>query len=310
MPKSRHLRDFIAIANSRSLRSAATSLGLTQPAISRSLQELEEELGVPLVVRHARGVVLTPAGEKFLVRAQIATESIRRGCEEARQFQGDLSGTVSVSISSAAVLGMLPMAYPQFRRAWPSINVRFVDGNFPVIEPQLRDGELDFYIGPRPERELGSGYSIQRVADNERVIMGRKGHPLAAATSLADLVDAEWVVSAIRDKVEQEFEEVFSANGLPSPAVRTRAESMLVLVVLIATTDALVLLPKVWATNALFSGIVQQIFVRETLVAPDIVQMHSSNFPLTPAAEHLAVLLQRAAGTPFTGATGPGLPQL
>lgn len=310
MPKSRHLRDFIAIANSRSLRSAATSLGLTQPAISRSLQELEEELGVPLVVRHARGVVLTPAGEKFLVRAQIATESIRRGCEEARQFQGDLSGTVSVSISSAAVLGMLPMAYPQFRRAWPSINVRFVDGNFPVIEPQLRDGELDFYIGPRPERELGSGYSIQRVADNERVIMGRKGHPLAAATSLADLVDAEWVVSAIRDKVEQEFEEVFSANGLPSPAVRTRAESMLVLVVLIATTDALVLLPKVWATNALFSGIVQQIFVREALVAPDIVQMHSSNFPLTPAAEHLAVLLQRAAGTPFTGATGPGLPQL
>eukprot|EP01031_Cornospumella_fuschlensis_P006796 gene6796-8452_t len=74
MPKSRHLRDFIAIAHSRSLRAAATSLGLTQPAISRSLQELEEELGVPLFERHARGVLLTPAGEKFLVRAQIATE--------------------------------------------------------------------------------------------------------------------------------------------------------------------------------------------------------------------------------------------
>lgn len=304
MPKSRHLRDFIAIAHSRSLRAAATSLGLTQPAISRSLQELEEELGVPLFERHARGVVLTPAGEKFLVRAQIATESIRRGCEEARQFQGDLSGTVSVSISSAVVLGMLPLAYPQFRKAWPSINVRFVDGNFPVIEPKLRDGELDFYVGPRPERELGSGYSVLRIADNERVIMGRKGHPLSGATSLAELVDAEWVVSAIRDRVEQEFEEVFSAHGLPSPAVRTRAESMLVLVVLIATTDALVLLPKVWATNELFGGMVEQLNVSENLAAPDIVQMHSSQFPLTPAAEHLALLLQRAAGTPFTGAGG------
>lgn len=304
MPKSRHLRDFIAIAHSRSLRAAATSLGLTQPAISRSLQELEEELGVPLFERHARGVVLTPAGDKFLVRAQIATESIRRGCEEARQFQGDLSGSVSVSISSAAILGMLPLAYPQFRKAWPSINVRFVDGNFPVIEPKLRDGELDFYMGPRPERELGSGYSVMRISGNERVIMGRRGHPLAGATSLADLVDAEWVVSAIRDRVEEEFEEVFSAHGLPSPAVRTRAESMLVLVVLIATTDALVLLPKVWANHELFGGMVEQLSVRETLAAPDIVQMHSAHFPLTPAAEHLSLLLQRAAGTPFS-APGP-----
>ncbi len=304
MPKSRHLRDFIAIANSRSLRSAATSLGLTQPAVSRSLQELEEELGVPLFERHARGVVLTPAGEKFLVRAQIATESIRRGCEEARQFQGDLRGTVSVSISSAAVLGMLPYAYPQFRQAWPSISVRFVEGHFPMIEPKLRDGELDFYIGPRPERELG-GYSVQRILGNERVIMARKGHPRAGATSLSELVDAEWLIAGIRDRVEEEFEEVFSAHGLQSPAVRTRAESMLVLVVLVATTDALVLLPRVWASNPLFAAIVEELPVSETLEAPDIVQVHSTRFPLTPAAENFSTLLQRAAGRPFTGAGAP-----
>ena len=289
----------MAIASSRSLRSAATSLGLTQPAISRSLQELEEELGVPLFERHARGVVLTPAGEKFLVRAQIATESIRRGCEEARQFQGDLRGTVSVSLSSAAVLGLLPHAYPQFRKAWPAITVRFVEGQFPIIEPKLRDGELDFYVGPRPEKELGSGYSVQRIADNERVVMARKGHPLANAKSLADLVDAEWLIVGLRDRVEEEFEEVFSAYGLASPAVRTRAESMLVLIALLATTDALVFLPKVWSDSPLFNGVLESLAIREKLAAPEIVQMHSLRFPLTPAAEHLSQLLQRAAGTPF-----------
>ena len=299
MPKHRHLRDFMAIASSRSLRAAATSLGLTQPAVSRSLQELEEELGVPLFERHTRGVVLTPAGEKYFIRAQVATESLRRGHEEARQHRGDLTGTVSVSLSSAVVLGLLPFAYPQFRKAWPAISVRFVEGQFPLVEPRLRGGELDFYVGPRPERELGKGYAVQHLADNERVVMARKGHPLSGVKNLAELVDAEWLIAGLRDRVEEEFEEVFSAWGLPSPAVRTRAESMLVLAVLLATTDALVFVPRVWATNPLFNGSLQEIAVVEKLAAPEIVQMHSLQFPLTPAAEHLALLLQRAAGKPF-----------
>jgi LysR family transcriptional regulator, regulator of abg operon len=296
MPKSRHLRDFIAIAQSRSLRSAAASLGLTQPAISRSLQELEEELGVPLFERHAKGVKLTAAGDKFLVRAQIASESVRRGLEEARQFQGDLSGSVAVSMSSAPALGLLPYAYPLFRKAWPDISLRFTEGQFHTIEPRLRSGELDFYAGPRPERAVGSGYAVQIISTNERVVMARRDHPLSAAKKLSALVKAEWLIAGLRDKVEEEFEEVFSKHGLPSPAVRTRAESMLVLMSLLATTDGLAFLPKVWATSALFQGTLQVIGIAEKLAAPDIVQMHSSRFPLTPAAAHLSLLLQRAAG--------------
>jgi LysR family transcriptional regulator, regulator of abg operon len=296
MPKSRHLRDFIAIATSRSLRSAAASLGLTQPAISRSLQELEEELGVSLVERHAKGVALTPAGDKFLVRARIATESIRRGCEEAKQFQGNLSGTLAVSLSSAPALGLLPYSYPRFRKDWPAIRLRFVEGQFPMIEPRLRDGELDFYVGPHPERALGNSYSVKRLSSNERVIMARKGHPMSGAKNLTELAGQEWLIAGLRDRVEEEFEEVFSAHGLPSPPVHTRAESMLVLVALLATSDALVFLPKVWATSKLFTHTLEAITVAETLAAPDIVIMHPSRFPLTPAAEHLSVLLQRAAG--------------
>lgn len=98
---------------------------------------------------------------------------------------------------------------------------------------------------------------------------------------------------------DEEFEEVFSPWGLPIPAVRTRAESMLVLAVLLATTDALVFVPRVWATNPMFNGSLQEIAVNERLAAPEIVQMSSLQFPLTPAAEHLALSLQPAAGKPF-----------
>ena len=295
MPKLHHLRDFVAIARTHSVRSAARTLRLSQPALTRSLQELETELGVSLVERHARGVVLTPAGERFLVRAQAALEEVRRGCEEAGQLRGELQGNVAVALSSAPVLSLLPQAYPAFRREWPAVRLRFVEGLFPAIEPMLRDGRLDFYMGPRPESQLSSSYQVTLVHRNERVVLARRGHPLRDAGSLQALLEAEWIVTGLREHLEAEFEEQFSVLDLRSPRVVTIAESMMALLSLLATTDGLAFLPRQWADTPLFSHLLQPIAVRETLFAPDIVQVSRASLPLTPAAERLSVLLHRAA---------------
>ena len=302
MPKFHHLRDFVAIARSQSARSAARTLGLTQPALTRSLQELEHEIGASLFERHARGMTLTPAGERFLVRAQAALEEVRRGFEEAGQSRGVMQGNVSVALSSAPVLVLLPLAYPNFRRECPQIRLRFVEGLFPAVEPALRDGRLDFYMGPRPERALGHSYRVDLVFANERVVLARKGHPLRAARSMKDLVDAEWIVTGLRERIELEFEEQFLALGLKSPVVVTVAESMLALLALLCSTDALAFLPRQWADTPFFKNVVEPIKVREPLMAPDIVQVSRAQLPLTPAAERLSVLLQRAAGKPYSRA--------
>lgn len=297
MLKHRHLRDFLAIAHASSLRSAALALGLTQPAISRSLQELEKDIGTALFERHARGVVLTPAGEKFLYRAQSAMQSIRRGYDDVRQFKGDMRGSVSVALSSASVLGLLPYAYPRFRKLMPEVSLRIVEGQFSAIEPRLRDGQLDFYIGPAGSAE-GGAYHLQHIDNNERFVMARNDHPLRHARSLAELAQSgtEWLISGLHERVELEFEEVFSVHALPSPAVRTRAESTLIMMTLLANTDALAILPKAWAFSSLFKHLVGVIPIQERLAAPDLVQVWSHHFPLTPAAEQLSLLLQRAAG--------------
>ena len=302
MLKHRHLRDFLAIAQAHSLRRAAATLGLTQPAISRSLQELEKDLGVALFKRHARGVELTAAGEKFLYRAQGAMESIRRGYDDVRQVQGDMSGSVAVALSSASVLGLLPYAYPRFRRALPAVRLRIVEGQFSTIAAQLRDGRLDFYIGP-PGNADGASYHMQHIMGNQRFVMARKDHPLQNARSLAELAaaQAEWLIVGLHEKVEREFEEVFSAHSLPSPAVRTLAESMLIVVTLLAATDALAIMPKVLALSPLFKDQLKAIPIREELAAPDLVQVWSARFPLTPAAEQFSLLLQRAAAQPYLG---------
>ena len=299
MPKFHHLRDFVAIARAKSARSAARSLGLTQPALTRSLQELELEIGASLFDRHARGMLLTPAGERFLVRAQAALEEVRRGFEEANQAAGVMQGSVTVALASAPVLGMLPQAYPQFRRTCPDVKLRIVEGLFPAAEPMLRDGRLDFYLGPQPEQSLGHGYRVDLLFANPRVVMARKGHPLRCAHSLQQLLAAEWIVTGLRERLEQEFEEQFTALGLPSPRVTTVAESMLALLALLCSTDALAFLPQQWADTPLFKTLLEPITVREPLTGPDIVQLSRAGLPLTPAAEALSVLLRRAAGQPF-----------
>ena len=299
MPKFHHLRDFVAIARAESVRSAARSLGLTQPALTRSLRELEQEVGGALCERHARGVALTPLGERFLVRAQASLEELRRGMEEARQLTGHMQGHVAVALSSVPVLTTLPTAFSEFRKACPDVRLRIVEGLFPAIEPLLRDGRLDFYLGPRPERTLGSGYAIDLMFKNERVVLARKNHPLNNARSIKDLLDAQWLVTGLRERLEQEFEEQFTDLGLETPRSFTVVESMLALLTLVSTTDALAFLPRQWADTALFKHLVQPIAVRESLIAPDIVQITRARMPLTPAAEKFAVLLQRAAGKPY-----------
>ena len=299
MPKFHHLRDFVAIARARSARGAARTLGLSQPALTRSLQELEQEIGTNLFERHARGMTLTPAGERFLQRAQAALEELRRGFEEAGQALGATQGSVTVALASAPVLVMLPLAYPQFRRAWPGVKLRIVEGLFPAAEPLLRDGRLDFYIGPRPERALVQGYRMDTLFANRRLVMARIGHPLGTARSLRDLLSAEWIVTGLRERLEQEFEEQFTALGLPSPRMGTVAESMLALVALLCSTDALAFLPHQWADAPMFKHLLAPIDVLEPLTGPDIVQVSRAGLPLTPAADALSVLLQRAAGQPF-----------
>lgn len=304
MPKFHHLRDFAAIARAGSVRSAARNLGLTQPALTRSLRELEQEIGGSLCERHARGVVLTPLGERFLVRAQASLEELRRGMEEATQLTGHMQGNVAVALSSVPVLTTLPKAFSAFREACPDVRLRIVEGLFPAIEPQLRDGRLDFYIGPRPERALGASYRIDLMFKNERVVLARKNHPLRNARSVGALLGAEWVVTGLRERLEQEFEEQFTDLGLEMPRAFTIVESMLALVTMVSSTDVLAFLPRQWADTPLFRDLVEPIPVTDTLFAPDIVQITRSRMPLTPAAEKFSVLLQRAAGKPYRRKTG------
>ena len=287
------LRDFLAVADRGSLRAAARELGLSQPAMTRSIQELEKELGVVLFERQAKGVVLTEMGQLFLRRARSVRSELQRAQDELAQMRGAMFGNLRIGLSSVAHMALLPYALHAFRQRFPDVKINIVDGVLPRVERELIDGTMDFYVGPATA-DLPGELGAEKLFDNRRTVMARKGHPLAQATSLRELKDAEWITSSVTRKAEDEISPIFERHGLPAPRLVVEAFSALTFYFTIAHSDVLMMLPVQWAQTPLFRDSLQQIHVRERLEALPICIVRRTGLPLTPAAEYFCDMVRRA----------------
>ncbi|MES2609589.1 MAG: LysR substrate-binding domain-containing protein [Pseudomonadota bacterium] len=285
------LRDFLAVAERGSLRGAARQLGSAQAALSHSIQELEKDLGVALFERNSRGVALTPMGEVFLRRARSVVEDVRRAREEIEQMRGQVHGRLALAMSSVPHLALYPGALRAFRQRYPEVTLDIMDAVYPRVEGRLLDGSLDFYVGPAPA-DTAAGLSVEKLFDNTRVVVGRKGHPLAAARSLSELAGAEWITSSVTYKAEEEIGPLFAQHRLPPPRLVMSSHSTLTFLTSMVYSDLLMLLPIQWTQSPLF-GMVQQIPVRELIPAPPICLVARGGMPPTPAAEYFGDMLRR-----------------
>jgi DNA-binding transcriptional LysR family regulator len=291
--KFNQLRDVVAISERGSLRAAARHLGAAQPALTRSVHELERELGVPLFERRARGMILTPMGEVFVRRASAVLRDVQRARDEVEQLQGGTNGRVVAGLSLTPHVALLPKALRPFRARYPQVQLDLLDGVYPTLEAGLKDGSIDFYVGPRPDGPPSSDFVQEKLFDNVRIILGRKGHPLAAAKSLRELADAEWTTTSVTFKADEELGAVFAQRNLPKPRLAFRSQSALTLMILLANTDLLAMVPVQWTKLAMTSGWLAPIPVKEALPAPPIVAIRRAGLPLIPAAEFFLDLLRR-----------------
>jgi DNA-binding transcriptional LysR family regulator len=287
------LRDFQAVAERGGLRAAARHLGVPQPAISRSIRELEKSLGCILLERHAKGVRLTPMGEIFLRRANAIRHEIQRARDEIGQLSGEGGGRVTLCMSTAPHLGLFSEVLRDFRKRYPDVHLEIIDGVYPLVETSLLDGTVDFYIGPVPSRTPAELH-VEKLFDNTRAIIGRKGHPLSRASTLRELTDAQWITTSITHKAEEELGPLFEKHGLPPPRLALKAQSALTFITALAQSDLLMMLPVQWLQYPLLNGVFQEIRVREPLPAPPVCIVQRTGLPLTPAAEYYCTLARRA----------------
>jgi DNA-binding transcriptional LysR family regulator len=296
--KLHQLRDVLTVAEKGSLRAAARHLGVTQPGLTRSIRELERELGVPLFERQARGTVLTPMGRLFARRAGVAASELRRAREEIEQWSGGVGGGVTVCLTSVPLLALLPSALPAFIARYTKVQLSIIESAYLAVESRLRDGSVDFYAGVAPEKAPGTDLVVEELFTNERVVLARHGHPLSGARSLAQLVDAGWVTTSITDQAEAELGELFRMHGLKVPRLVARVEggALGLLMAVLANSDLIAILPKQWTEFSPTREALQKIDVREDIPAPPITLIRRAALPLTPAAEYLCDMLRRASG--------------
>lgn len=291
--KLNQLRNMVAIAERGSLRAAARDLGLAQPALSRSVHELEHELGVQLFERRARGMILTPMGLAFVRRASNVMTEVRRAREELEQLNGGTGGNVVVAMSIVPHLAIAPHVLRPFRKRYPNVELQLIEGLYPTVETRLKDGSIDFYVGPPPERKLATELISELLFENERRIFCRRGHPLAGAKSLRELANSDWMTTSVTYNAARELNELFSQQNLPMPRLALRSQSALTLMISLANSDVLAMVPKQWSEFPFTVDAFETINIGELPPAPPIVLIKRGGLPLTPAAEFLVDLVRR-----------------
>ncbi|MGE0742637.1 MAG: LysR substrate-binding domain-containing protein [Hyphomonadaceae bacterium] len=295
--KLSHIRDILAVAECGSLRAAGRHLNIAQPAITRSIREIERELGVSLFERHAKGVRPTQMGQAFLRRAKAIEAELRRVQDEIEQLKGHSSGQVAVALSSASSIALLPSAIAAFRKRFPDALLKISEGLFQAVEAEILDGQLDFYVGPIDPTISNTRLMVEKLFDNRRIVAAREGHPLADAKSLTELEGAAWIRPTLSARSsEADFNAMFAEFGVKPPRIAMHVNSALMTLITVASSDLLTIVPQQWLEFPATGERIVGLDLKEKLESAPLCIVRRHDMPLTPMAEHFCDLMRRASG--------------
>ncbi|WP_199026690.1 pca operon transcription factor PcaQ [Ralstonia sp. ASV6] len=280
----RHLSCFVAIAQERNLRRAAERLHLSQPAVSKTLGELEALAGAQLVERGRQGARLTAAGEQFLRYAVGATQALE-SATAALMGSGEASApVVHVGALPTVASGLLPQAIAALHAQRPHAGVRLRTGTNAELLTALKAGELDFVVGRMAEPDAMQGLSFELLYAEPLALVVRPGHPLlaqpGASASLQAVLDYPMVIATPGTVPRHHTEALLQTHGLRLPTGVTETLSVSVARLLACRSNAVWITPERAAHDDLQHG---------GLVRLDIV---------TSATKEPVGLLRRSASTP------------
>ncbi|MFZ9555502.1 MAG: LysR substrate-binding domain-containing protein [Limnohabitans sp.] len=295
--KLSQIQALVAIAETGSIRAAATRVGLTQPALSKSLQSLEEELSVSLVSRTSRGVNLTAYGKAVVTRGRGITQEVDRLREQIEQMRGDLQGTINLAVSPSPSVILLPQALARFRQDYPKVQLRIREAVFPDTLQLLREGLADIALGAHPQikKSKQPEFLVERLYYNRLVVTGRVGHPKAGAVSLSELLDCDWLLHGPEEGPGSMYAPVFKAHQLLPPVPSILSQSFIATLTLLEGSDALSLLPERLIRKLIDDRRLIMLPIRELTPRLDVSMIVRANQPLTPVAQKLLQILRRTS---------------
>lgn len=288
------LRALSAVSESGSITDAAHRLRASQPAITRAIRHLEEEIGFPLLERQARGVIFTDQGRALLRHAQLMTQLEQEASDELLKWIASRPTEVRLAASDVPIATVLPAALSLLRASSPQVQVRIVEAIYPDVLHYFRNDLIDLAIGPVPSADLAERFRIEELLDVPLVVAVGKGSNLANARSLSQLNNLGWVVQKSVDAPNDTLAEIFSAAGVSSPRKVLTCESVTTAMHFIEAEGFAGLVPKQLAVEAFQAGRIDLLPVLEPLPRRKIGVFYPLSSGLTAASQALYSALRLA----------------
>jgi len=230
----RHLRYFLAVAETLHFSRAAVRLHLTQPALSRQIRDLENELGTALFRRHGTATKLTAAGEHFLRRTREILALAERAVDEVKA----VSQVVRLGHYGTLWVDYYAPALRVFAKRFPQVSLQAVEQTPVELIGGLRRGEIDLALLGPTEKALGREFAVRRLGGVSAMVAMNVAHPLAKrrCLSMPDLRHAAWIVWDEKSFPGREFPLRKAAAGAGyDPEILGCADSVASLFVRLAT---------------------------------------------------------------------------
>ncbi|MFF5333094.1 hydrogen peroxide-inducible genes activator [Streptomyces sp. NPDC013181] len=244
-PSLSQLRAFAAVAEYLHFRDAAAAIGMSQPALSGAVSALEEALGVQLIERTTRKVLLSPAGERLAVRARVVLDAVGELMEEAEAVRAPFTGVLRLGVIPTVAPYLLPTVLRLVQERYPALDLQVHEEQTASLVEGLAAGRLDLLLLAVP---LGvHGVSELPLFDEDFVLVMERGHPLGGRTDIPRLALRELPLllldegHCLRDQALDICREAGRTEGAP---VTTTAAGLSTLVQLVAGGLGVTLLPR------------------------------------------------------------------
>jgi len=235
----RRLEILLAFTQRRHVSDAAAQVGLSQPAVSMALRELEAGVGVALFDRARFGICLSETGELLMLRVKRALLQLRLALSEIAAGKGVIEGQVVVGALPFGRPYLLPVAIGRVLARHPRLSVRTVEAPLEELVGALRVGDVDFLVGALPRVREPGGLVREDLLHEPLVILARSGHPLARRKRpvIRDALRAAWVLPQKGTPTRDVLEAALAARGYAAPAVAVESADLSIIRGLLLETD-------------------------------------------------------------------------
>jgi len=299
--RTRQLLLAAQLGEARHLGRAAAALGISQPAATKLLQQMEDQLGERLFVRAARGMQPTASGEALIRHARQWLNDFGALRQEMAALRSGLQGSLRLGSVPGAMPELVAPALAAYKRRHPGVAVSLVVETSDVMLAQLARAEVDLVVGRLSEGHHDDQFDSRPLLGEDQVVVVRVGHPLLAASepiTLHELARWPWVLQPPGSPQRSRFENALREAGIHARLDITETASTVATTTLLERTDMAAVMPASLAGHYARLGVLRALDMVLPLKVPAIHLLTRRQRQLSPAVEAFACELLAAASSP------------